>query len=84
MDDHIQAVSAVQRENDLFFRRCAENLRCPETAPIDGLLQFLAEIRRTSPNRSTILAVVSVDGVVHAFGLRKARRGVVEIDGSMN
>ena len=84
VQDHVQTVGTVKRENDLLLRRSTKNRRRAKPTAVDDLLQLLASVRRSPTNRSAILAVVFVDGVVHAFGLRKARRGIVEIDCWLN
>lgn len=77
---HVQTVGAVQRKNNLFFRSCTEKLRGPKPATINGLLQLLTSVGRTSPNRSTILPIVGINSIINTIGLWKARRGIIEVD----
>jgi len=44
VQNHVQAVGAVERENDLLFRRCSQNLRSAKPTPVNGLLQFQTEV----------------------------------------
>ena len=80
VQNHVQTIGAVQRENDLLFRRCAKNLSRSESTTINDLLQLLGGVGSSSSNRPTILAVIFVDGVVHTLGLWKARCGIVEVN----
>jgi hypothetical protein len=84
VQNHVQTVGAVEREDDLLFRRRSENLRRSMPTPVNRLLQLLSGIGGSATDRSTILAVVFVDGVVDALGLGKACCGVVEINRLLN
>ena len=81
VQDRVEAVGAVERENNLVLRAGSQQLRRADAATVNGPLKLLGGVGGASSDGAAIRASVLIDGVVNAVGLRPAGSRIVEIQG---